>query len=174
MQIRKRPVRGVGTPATPAHEPVPLTSRAYVRRAHVLAVAAVASGAAYLAWRVGWTLSGGTTWLNLGLLAVGCYIYVTMLGFLFVTWETEVPARFAIDPVWTVDIFIPTYNETEEILRATGLAAVSVRFPHRTLILDDGRRPAIQRLAIELGCEYVVRADNRHAKAGNLNHALQY
>jgi len=139
-----------------------------------MGVAAASAGAVYLAWRVGWTLSGGTPWLNLILLAVEGYIYLTMLGFLFVSWDTEVSAPFVFNLAWTVDIFIPTYNEPTEIIRATALAAAAVRYPHRTFILDDGRRPEIEELARELGCEYVARAEHRHAKAGNLNHALRY
>ena len=36
----------------------------------------------------------------------------------------------------------------------------------------DGKRPAVAELAKELGINYMIRPDNRHAKAGNLNHAF--
>jgi Glycosyltransferases, probably involved in cell wall biogenesis len=39
-------------------------------------------------------------------------------------------------------------------------------------LLDDTRRPHIKALAEELGCEYLTRPDNKHAKAGNLNNAI--
>jgi cellulose synthase (UDP-forming) len=39
-------------------------------------------------------------------------------------------------------------------------------------LLDDQRRPAMRELARKLGCSYLDRPDNSHAKAGNLNHAL--
>src|SRR5919204_207353 len=42
----------------------------------------------------------------------------------------------------------------------------------RVHLLDDGRREAFRRFAAEAGVGYVTRPDNRHAKAGNLNHAL--
>ncbi len=46
-------------------------------------------------------------------------------------------------------------------------------YPRKTVyLLDDQRRPAMRQLAEELGCRYLDRPDNRHAKAGNLNHAL--
>jgi cellulose synthase (UDP-forming) len=46
-------------------------------------------------------------------------------------------------------------------------------YPRKTVyLLDDQRRPAMRQLASELGCCYLDRPDNRHAKAGNLNHAL--
>src|SRR5262249_58567169 len=34
-------------------------------------------------------------------------------------------------------------------------------------------RPQIKAMAVSLGAVYLSRADNQHAKAGNLNHALQ-
>ena len=44
--------------------------------------------------------------------------------------------------------------------------------PKTIYLLDDTPRPAIKALAAELGCEYITRPDNQHAKAGNLNHAI--
>ena len=39
-------------------------------------------------------------------------------------------------------------------------------------ICDDGRRDSFKQFAEEVGVGYIVRPDNKHAKAGNLNHAL--
>lgn len=160
--------------SVPAARVPPLSSARHVRVTHAAACLAVVAGAAYLGWRVVATLGTGTPWLNITLLATEAYVYFTMVVFLFMTWDTEQPAPFEIDPSWTVDIFIPTYNEPEEILRATALAARAVAYPHGTFILDDGRRPEIRKLAEDLGCTYLVREDNKHAKAGNLNAALAH
>ena len=40
-------------------------------------------------------------------------------------------------------------------------------------MLDDGKRADVKALCEELGADYVTRPTNLHAKAGNLNHALQ-
>jgi cellulose synthase (UDP-forming) len=73
----------------------------------------------------------------------------------------------------TVDIFVPTYSEPVEMLRRTIIGCQAVEYPLKTVyLLDDQRRPAMRQLAEELGCRYLDRPDNRHAKAGNLNHAL--
>jgi cellulose synthase (UDP-forming) len=73
----------------------------------------------------------------------------------------------------SVDIFIPTYNEPALILRRTILGCHALEYPNkRIFLLDDTRRPEIRQLAQELGCAYITRPDNAHAKAGNLNHAL--
>lgn len=76
----------------------------------------------------------------------------------------------------SVDVFIPTYNEALEIVRATVLAAAAIDWPAdrlRIYLLDDGRRAPFRAFAQEAGVGYIVRPDNRHAKAGNLNHALE-
>lgn len=73
----------------------------------------------------------------------------------------------------SVDIMVPTYNEDAFILRRTLIGAQAIDYPNkRVYLLDDTRRPEIRDLATELGCDYLTRPDNRHAKAGNLNHAL--
>lgn len=73
----------------------------------------------------------------------------------------------------SVDILIPTYNEPAVILQRTVIGCQALDYaPKRIYLLDDTRRPEIQALARELGCEYLTRPDNRHAKAGNLNHAI--
>ncbi|MFM7514218.1 MAG: glycosyltransferase, partial [Cyanobium sp.] len=40
--------------------------------------------------------------------------------------------------------------------------------------LDDAARPELADLCLRLGCRYLSRTDGRHAKAGNLNHALPH
>lgn len=73
----------------------------------------------------------------------------------------------------TVDILIPTYNEPALILRRTIIGCQTMDYANKQIyLLDDTRRPDIQALAAELGCHYLTRPDNRHAKAGNLNHAI--
>jgi cellulose synthase (UDP-forming) len=72
-----------------------------------------------------------------------------------------------------VDVFICTYNEEREILERTMVGATGMSYPrYRVWVLDDGRRDWLRDLAGELGCEYLTRPDNDHAKAGNINHAL--
>lgn len=71
-----------------------------------------------------------------------------------------------------MDVFIPTYNEPEHVLRRTLIAAKNIEYPHKTWVLDDGNRQAIKDLAGELGCHYIAREENIDAKAGNINNAL--
>jgi len=73
----------------------------------------------------------------------------------------------------TVDVMIPSYDEPEFILRRTLIGCQAMDYEPKTVyLLDDTRRPVMAALAAELGCEYITRPSNEHAKAGNLNHAL--
>jgi cellulose synthase (UDP-forming) len=73
----------------------------------------------------------------------------------------------------TVDVFIPTYNEPDFILKRTIIGCQALDYENKKIyLLDDTRRPEIEKLARSLKCEYITRPDNLHAKAGNLNHAI--
>ncbi len=72
----------------------------------------------------------------------------------------------------SVDIFIPTYNEPIFILRRTVIGCQALDYRNKNIyLLDDTKRHEIKLLAKELGCKYITRPDNSHAKAGNINHA---
>jgi cellulose synthase (UDP-forming) len=80
-----------------------------------------------------------------------------------------------LSPPPLVDVFICTYNEEAAILERTIVGALSMDYPrYRVWVLDDGRRPWLEALSRELGAGYLTRADNAHAKAGNINNGLKH
>lgn len=97
---------------------------------------------------------------------------VLMALFFFQVWETTSPEPAKPLEGKSVDVMIPTYNEDVHLLRGTVEAAKAIRYPHTTYLLDDGNRTEVKELAEELGVEYITRENNMHAKAGNLNNAL--
>lgn len=73
----------------------------------------------------------------------------------------------------SVDVFIPTYDESIEVLEKTITGALCIDYPnYKIWVLDDGRRPWLLDLCKSKGIGYLTRPDNTHAKAGNINHAL--
>lgn len=77
----------------------------------------------------------------------------------------------------TVDLFIPTYNESLSIVKVTLYAAKNLIWPKHKLniwLLDDGKRPEFKAFCDEIGIGYIARPTNEHAKAGNLNYALKH
>jgi cellulose synthase (UDP-forming) len=89
--------------------------------------------------------------------------------------EADAKSLAVIDGSFTpsIDILIPTYNEPTFILRRTIIGCQALEYANKKIyLLDDTRRLEMKYLAEELGCEYITRPDNSHAKAGNLNHAI--
>ncbi|MDJ0556093.1 MAG: glycosyltransferase [Microcoleaceae cyanobacterium MO_207.B10] len=73
----------------------------------------------------------------------------------------------------SVDILIPTYDEAEFILSRTVIGCQALDYPNKKIyLLDDTNRPEVKKLAAKLGCKYLSRDNNYHAKAGNLNNAV--
>src|SRR5262245_18782006 len=131
----------------------------------------------YFYWRVSSTInldSNSDAVVSLLLLSAEIYgLVILFLGY-FQTIEVHERAPSTPQTFPTVDIFIPTYNESVDIVRRTVIGAPTIQYPHKTVyVLDDGHRPAIQTMAEGLGAVYLSRPDNYHAKAGNLNYALQ-
>ena len=71
-------------------------------------------------------------------------------------------------------VFVASYNESRDILERTIVGALALDHPDlRVWLLDDGARPWAAELAAELGAMYVSRVKGKHAKAGNINNAMQ-
>ena len=141
-------------------------------------------------WRISTTvrffLDPGTRWTYLDmffivlLVLAETYAFVILfLGYLQTLWPLRrTPVPLPEDPEnWpAVDLLIPTYNEPLSVVRFTALAAMNIDWPADKLnvyILDDGRREEFRKFAEEAGIGYMTRDDNKHAKAGNINRALE-
>ena len=162
-------VFSTGDGALPAPES---PRRRFVVRAS--AVTALAVSVSYLTWRVGFTL--GTAWLAIPLWLLEVHAVAGLGLFTFSLWDLDdsvVPAPVASTD-WRIAVLIPTYNEPNEVLLPTIAAATALQPAHETWVLDDGGRPWVRDLAVTLGAQYLAREEHRHAKAGNLNHAIEH
>lgn len=138
----------------------------------LVAVIALGWGAVYLAWRIGWTWRGANPVMYAVLLAAELTGWISLGLYAFLAWRRAECRPVASERVRDVDIVVCTYDEPVDVLRATLLGCASIEAPHRTWLLDDGRRAEMAELARSMGVEYLTRPDNSHAKAGNINHAL--
>ena len=155
----------------------------------------------YMAWRIFDTLiyTGFLDFIGTALLFLAeLYGFTLFLLDMFVNFS---PMSSEVIPLSedeasypSVDVFIPTYDESETIVRMTVTAATQIQYPKEKLniyILDDGgthakrrsretghqawrRHYNLRKLAKELGVQYITRDTNQKAKAGNINHALQH
>ena len=74
-----------------------------------------------------------------------------------------------------IDVLICTYNEDETILERTIVGAKALQYDNfHVWVCDDGKRPWLDSLCQRHECGYLTRADNSHAKAGNINNALRH
>ncbi|GAB4377164.1 MAG: hypothetical protein Kow00121_25830 [Elainellaceae cyanobacterium] len=142
----------------------------------------------YFYYRTAYTLNFDT-WLNtifsLLLYLAEMYAIATLALAYFQTAKirSRKPVDLSLFPQeqwYTVDVYIPTYNEDVEIVRKTVLGALAIDYPPEKLhiyVLDDGRKFPERRIQLsqmcqELGCTLLTRDNNDHAKAGNINTAL--
>lgn len=76
-----------------------------------------------------------------------------------------------------VDVLICTYNEPLSLLEKTIAATTNLHYPKNKLkiyVCDDGNRDTLKLLCSKYGVNHITRDDNKGAKAGNINNALQY
>lgn len=147
----------------------------------MVAVSLIASSR-YMYWRLTETLNSGSALdIVLGIILVSAEIYafiVLVLGFIQTAWPLQrQPLLMPVDlRSWpTVDVFIPTYDEPLSVVKPTIFAALALDWPTEKIniyLLDDGRRPDFKEFCMEVGVTYLIRPDNIHAKAGNINAAL--
>jgi cellulose synthase (UDP-forming) len=137
-----------------------------------LALIALAWGAGYLTWRVGWSGEGANPVLFAMLLATEVYGLYALAILAWFSWSRPPAQRPQATPGRKVDVYVCTYDEPAEVVMATLAGCRALTYPHTTYLLDDGRRAEMRELAELAGAEYMTRPDNSHAKAGNLNAAL--
>ena len=75
-----------------------------------------------------------------------------------------------------VDVLISTHSEVPELLYKTVNGCIHMKYPDlnkvHIYICDDKNRPEMKQLAMDMGVGYFGMAENKFAKAGNLNNAL--
>jgi cellulose synthase (UDP-forming) len=156
----------------------------------------------YVCWRTTSTLGyNGFADFILMMMMYGAELYgiVLTLGGLFVNSRPLKRAGVTLirtaGPLPTVDVYVPSYNEPAEMLEITLRAALDMRYDRdrvNVYLLDDGgteqkrtqadpvkaaaaqeRALTLSLLAARHGAHYLSRERNEHAKAGNINAALE-
>lgn len=157
----------------------------FVARLHpVLKLAFLGCGfylcARYLVWRFSNSLNFLETagpFISISLWVAELYAFSTVLLLLVQVGLArnqkrqtgpQAPAGFAP----SVDIFIPIYTESCDILEKTLMGADAIEYENKRLyVLDDGHRAEVAKMAADYGATY-IKGPRKYAKAGNLNHAL--
>lgn len=142
----------------------------------------------YLIWRWTESLNPDAILFSVVVATAETLFFIGTLFFFHDVWrEQDTPRRpppecrshlgaaYDTGPL-TVDVFVTTFDEDPEVVHPTLVAALDMNVPKNTKVavwlLDDGRRPAFQELARNMGVGYLRRDTNRGFKAGNLKNAL--
>ncbi len=135
------------------------------------------AGTASAVWYFAWLLQpghAGALVLFAALVAADLFNGFHAFSFWLTCLRRPRPRPFAIPSDAEVDVLIPTYNESPDVLEPTVRGALAMRGAGvRVYVLDDGDRPWVAALAARLGAHYVAREHHTGAKAGNVNHALR-
>ena len=180
------------TPFEDRLPPPPLPwSRTVERIWHVLAIGNLVAGAIYIWWRWAHSLNFDAMWFAVPLALAETCAYFGLILFTANLWKTRdyprqpPPASIAqctregeaSDRPVSVDLFIATYNEEEELVRLSIQDAKKVTYPHaidfKIHVLDDGRRQTMREVCEEEGVGYISRSNNIGYKAGNLRNAME-
>jgi cellulose synthase (UDP-forming) len=172
--------------------PKPLAHNVFVESLwQFFGTASLAFGAWYIWWRWTQSLNFDALWFSLPLVIAETLAYIGLILFTYNLWRVEdypkrpAPARIgdcdphAPDPdrPVSVDVFIATYNEDEELVRFSIRDAMRIEYPYpidvKVHVLDDGRRPRMREVAEEEGANYISRTNNIGFKAGNLRNAME-
>jgi cellulose synthase (UDP-forming) len=152
---------------------VPNMPKAQERIIRLVAVVALVYAGYWIWWRWTETLNWEVAFFAIALVAAETWRVINAFVLTGTVWRlTHNEPPPPPDGV-TVDVFVTVYDEPLQILRRTAIGARAIRYPHKTWILDDGKRDEVRTMAEELGIGYIRREGNEHAKAGNLNNALK-
>lgn len=136
----------------------------------------------YMVWRIVATLPTqyGIIPLICGVIMLVCEVLagIETISHLITTFNIQEPELPVIpDEMYPdVDVFIATHNEPLDVLYKTANGCKHMKYPDPKKVhiwfCDDGNRESVARLAKEMGVGYQGLANNKLAKAGNLNNAL--
>ena len=142
--------------------------------------AAMATGAVYLGWRLGWTRSGASPWLFWPLWLAEVTVFLGLVRLSFEMWtlrseHAEVRCGAEDDPALSVDVVVVCADEPIEVLRASLHACAAIRGSHRTIALDTIGRPELAELASETDAVHLVTSAGADcAPEEHLNAALEH
>ena len=136
----------------------------------------------YLSWRLIMTIPWHDSWFALifGVLLWGSELVSSITAFIIISnkhkdFKLEKP-EIAPEHYPDVDVLIATHNEDPDLLYKTVNACTYMHYPDKSkvhiYVCDDTDRPEVAALAKELGVGYFGLSDNKDAKSGNYNNAL--
>ena len=160
------------TPDTAFRDAIPKLPRGEELFVRGFAAIAMLYGLYWIYWRWTYSLNPDALTFSVVLVVAETYGLLNSLLMIATVWKLNYREPPPAPRGLSVDVFITNFDEPLEVLRRTAIGARAIKYPHRTYMLDDGKRDEVKAMAEAFGIGYVRREGNANAKAGNLNHAL--
>ena len=167
------PLDNAEIPDTAFRDAIPKLPRGEELITRVFAVIAWLYGLYWISWRWGSSLNHNALVFSIVLIVAETYGLINSFFLIATVWKLKYRDAPPTPRGLNVDVFITNFDEPLEVLRRTAIGARAIKYPHRTFMLDDGKRDEVKAMADALGIGYIRRDGNEHAKAGNLNNALK-
>src|ERR1700693_3177142 len=166
-------VLDVDIPDTAFRDAIPRLSAGEELFTRIFAVIAMLYGVYWIAWRWSSSLNPHAIIFSIVLIVAETYGLINSLFMIATVWKLKYRDPPPAPKGLKVDVFITNFDEPLEVLRRTAIGARAIRYPHKTYMLDDGKREEVKAMAEALGIGYIRREGNANAKAGNLNNAFK-
>ncbi|MFN2637133.1 MAG: glycosyltransferase [Gemmatimonadaceae bacterium] len=160
-------------PDTAFRDAIPKIPRGEEIFMRCFAVVAWVYGLYWVIWRWTESLNPNALIFSIVLILAETYGLMNSLLLIATVWKLKYREPPPAPVGLSVDVFITCYDEPLEVLRRTAIGARAIRYPHKTHMLDDGKREEVKAMAEALGIGYIRREGNQNAKAGNLNNAFK-
>ena len=167
------PRDNVEIPDTAFRDAIPKMARSEEWITRIFAVIAWLYGLYWISWRWSSSLNHNALVFSIVLIVAETYGLINSFLLIATVWKLKYRDSPPAPKNLSVDVFITNFDEPLEVLRRTAIGARAIKYPHRTFMLDDGKRDEVKAMADTLGIGYIRRDGNQHAKAGNLNNALK-
>ncbi|GAC1417377.1 MAG: hypothetical protein NVSMB53_16350 [Gemmatimonadaceae bacterium] len=159
---------------TAFRDAIPILPRGQEVFMRAFAAVAWVYGLYWIIWRWGFSLNPRALIFSIVLLLAETYGLINSFFLIATVWRLKHRDPPPAPKGLNVDVFVTNYDEPLEVLRRTAIGARAIKYPHRTFMLDDGKRDEVKAMAEALGIGYIRREGHEHAKAGNLNNALKF
>lgn len=163
----------VEIPDTAFRDAIPRLSAGEELFTRAFAAIALLYGFYWIAWRWTSSLNHDALAFSIVLLLAETYGLLSSLLMIATVWKLKYRDPPPAPKGLSVDVFITCFDEPLEVLRRTAIGARAIKYPHKTHMLDDGKRDEVKGMAEALGIGYIRREGNANAKAGNLNNAIK-
>lgn len=164
----------VEIPDTAFRDAIPRLSAGEELFTRIFAVIAMLYGVYWIVWRWTSSLNPHAIIFSIVLIVAETYGLINSLFMIATVWKLKYRDPPAAPKGLKVDVFITNFDEPLEVLRRTAIGARAIKYPHKTYMLDDGKRDEVKAMASALGIGYIRREGNANAKAGNLNNAFKH